>query len=224
MAETAIANVNLDEGIPRDIYVRVLQNIVDECNRIRRNHGWCWVWLKFSCGLHPWIVQGTNENVALMVPVDDQFLDPEWFTAAGQEKLQVANGDTRRAAELKLTYGRILRVVTDGNINMEEAQRIFRAAGLPPYGHIQAGRYEIEARVSRTVNVEDVHVTQRKFNTAWMRFLEEIEWADSSARPRFNPVDNQGRVQVRAEDTVPLIGGPERNYQQQHLLRREAGT
>src|SRR5580693_2132060 len=110
--------INLDEGISQETYVRCLELVVQECNRIARDAGWCWVWTKFGCGLHPWITRLTDTTVQLSVPAGDE-LQQEWFNPEGWRKHQATGSDARRAAELKLTYGRVLNIAASGQIGLD---------------------------------------------------------------------------------------------------------
>src|SRR5271167_3969372 len=118
------------ERISREDYLRVLHGIADAINAIRKDRGWCWVWIKFAACLNPLITQGerTGGNsylVKVNEPRAEDRYPREWFNEKGWETYDKVNQDGERMAELRRTYGRVLQIVKDGHVTIDEAQRVF---------------------------------------------------------------------------------------------------
>jgi hypothetical protein len=219
----AVETIDLGaEGIDQDTYLACLAAIAEECNRIRQRHGWCWVWLKFATVLSPSIVRGeklegsNTWKVRVRAPEEVQLHPREWFTDAGWAKYTVNDQDTVRIKELRDTYGRILQIVRDGHITLEEAQRVFRVAHLPAYtGNKDGWKGTVNVGLYRDLAVEDITATQEQFNAAWKDFLAAVGHADDWGRGRdalkFEEA-NGGQPELQDKDMVALLGNPMRNY------------
>jgi hypothetical protein len=207
------------DGISQADYLAAIHAIADAINDIRDNHNWCWVWLKFAVALNPLISQGetvyragtSTYRVKVTEPRPEDRMPREWFTKEGWEVYDKVNQDGERMKELRKTYGRILQIVNDEHINMDEAQEVFRKAKLPPYGAKQDWKGQVTVYTVSEFATKDILADQEKINNAWKEFLAKTGLKPYDGYPSF---DNrgQGKIKPAAKDTEPLIGNPMRSY------------
>ena len=139
----------------------------------------------------------------------------EWFTDEGWKVNDKVNQDSERMAELRRTYGRILEIVKQGHIRLDEAQGIFRRAGLPQYnpgGKNQwRGRVEVYTNVNEFIS-EDIAADKKKINAAWKEFLVKTGLKGYNGYPAFTDRAGGAQVKIADKDTEPLLGNPMWNY------------
>jgi hypothetical protein len=208
------------DGISQEDYLKVVHAIADSVNLIRDKHGWCWVYLKFAAAINPLIIQGERHPdagnsylVRVNEPRPEDRYPREWFTDEGWNTYDQVNQDGERMKELRRTYGRILRIVKDRHITLDEAQQVFRSAGLPVYtdGVKRPWHGVAELYQSREVRTEDIAAEKEKVRVAWEQFLAAVGWADTGGFT-FSSYDRDRREEIAAKDLEPFIGDPMKNY------------
>lgn len=208
------------EGISQADYLKAVHAIATGINAIRDKNTWCWVWIKFAAALNPLITQGVpvagnSYYVKVTEPRPEDRYPQEWFNPEGWVKYTRDNQDAERMAELRRTYGRILQIVKDGHVSMEQAQELFRKAGLPAYtdGKPVPWNGVVEIFTNRRVQTEDITAEKKKINAAWQQFVTAVGWNDDVAVPVFSSYERgKAEVMIAAKDTEPLLGNPLKNY------------
>ena len=197
--------------ITREEYVTRVTAMLQACQQIRDQRGWCEQWIPTVLRISPHFRRhpGNRNLVEAHVPPEDM-LPREMFNDDGWLQYSSRNN---RLHELQLARGRILRVARDGTISLDEANQVITAMGLDGYRTGEPRLVAIEnmfrhVYVDSTATAAEIRVL---VGAAYQQFLDAIgQVRDHRTGQVFTPeqlrISSQGaQAEIPASECSPYL-------------------
>lgn len=200
-----VPTLDLTSVSPED-YQACLERVLAAGAAVATRHSWCSGWMTYLMNVSPHY----GRMGVIEIPAEET-LDRSWFTDEGWTEYY-AKFNAARGEELRRLRGRILTYAEQGDINVEDANAVFAAAGLPLYapdpeqnGYVLyfGGSTRTRRDTVSNLNHDEYRALVQEQEQA---FLNAVGYAaQNTARGSFVTVDTRRLPRVRQEDRTEIL-------------------